>query len=70
MFRDTIQDVVAQLSEVNLFLQHLGVFLISFIPFVESPGGAIVGSLIGTTVISAVVIGFQLCLLFYRLTPC
>jgi len=57
MFREFVQDVIVQLSEVNLFLQHLGVFVISFIPFVESPGGAIAGSLIGIMVILAALLG-------------
>lgn len=56
MFREFIQDAIVQFSELNLFLQHIGVFLISFIPFIESPGGAIAGSLIGIAIISAALI--------------
>ncbi|MFE3574423.1 small multi-drug export protein [Lysinibacillus sp. NPDC059133] len=56
MFRQMIQEFVGQLSELDLLLQYLGVFIISFIPFVESPGAAIVGSLIGIPIIIAVII--------------
>lgn len=53
MFRQIVQDFVVHLSELNSFLQYLGVFFISFIPFVESPGGTAVGSLIGLPIILA-----------------
>lgn len=56
MFRQMVQEFVGQLSELDLFLQNLGVFFISFIPFIESPGGAIVGSLIGIPIFLAVII--------------
>ncbi|MFJ7982609.1 small multi-drug export protein [Lysinibacillus xylanilyticus] len=56
MFRQMVQEFVGQLSELDLILQYLGVFVISFIPFVESPGGAVVGSLIGIPIILAVII--------------
>lgn len=56
MFRQMVQEFVGQLSELDLLLQYLGVFIISFIPFVESPGSAIVGSLIGIPIIVAVII--------------
>lgn len=53
MFREMVQEFVFLLSELNSFLQYLGVFFISFIPFVETPGGAIIGSLIGVPIILA-----------------
>ncbi|MFJ6210294.1 small multi-drug export protein [Lysinibacillus sp. NPDC092081] len=56
MFRQMVQEFVGQLSELDLFLQYMGVFVISFVPFVESPGGAVVGSLIGIPIILAVII--------------
>ncbi|MEK4423931.1 small multi-drug export protein [Solibacillus sp. FSL K6-1523] len=56
MFRQIVQEFVGQLSELSSFLQYFGVFIISFIPFVESPGGAVVGSLIGIPIIFAVLI--------------
>lgn len=56
MFRQLVQEIVGYLSELNLLLQYLGTFLISFIPFVESPGGSMIGSLIGIPIILAVII--------------
>lgn len=56
MFRQIVQEFVGQLSELNSLLQYLGVFFISFIPFVESPGGAVVGSLIGIPIILAALV--------------
>lgn len=56
MFRQMVQAFVVQLSELNLFLQYLGVFILSFIPFVESLGGAIIGTLIGQPTILAVLV--------------
>ena len=56
MFRQLVQEFVGQLSELNLLLQYLGVFIASLIPFIESPGGAVIGSLIGIPIILAVVI--------------
>lgn len=56
MFRQFVQEMVGYLSELNLLLQYLGTFLISFIPFVESPGGSIIGSLIGIPLILAIII--------------
>lgn len=56
MFRQLVQKFVYQLTELNELLQYGGVFLISFIPFVESPGGAIVGTLIGLPVLLALFI--------------
>ncbi|GAA0463782.1 small multi-drug export protein [Alkalibacillus silvisoli] len=56
MFRETVQNFIYQLSEVNEFLQAIGIFVLSLIPFVESPGGAAVGALIGLPIILALVI--------------
>lgn len=56
MFRQIVQEFVGQLSELNSLLQYLGVFFISFIPFVESPGGAVIGSLIGIPIIFAALV--------------
>lgn len=53
MFRKMVQDFVIQLSGLDVLLQYSGVFFISFIPFVEAPGGAVVGSLIGLPVMVA-----------------
>ncbi|ATP39796.1 hypothetical protein CSE16_06855 [Solibacillus sp. R5-41] len=51
MFREIVQNIILQLNESNLILQYLGVLFLSFIPFVESPGGAAAGSLIGLSFI-------------------
>ncbi|MCL1700015.1 small multi-drug export protein [Lysinibacillus sp. Bpr_S20] len=51
MFREIVQSLISQLNESNQILQYLGVFLLSFIPFVESPGGAAAGSVIGLSFI-------------------
>jgi len=56
MFRQLVQEFVGQLSELNLLLQYFGVVIASLIPFVESPGGAVIGSLIGIPIFLAVII--------------
>ncbi|RPF53468.1 small multi-drug export protein [Aquisalibacillus elongatus] len=56
MFRETVQDVFSYLSEVNEFIQSIGIFLLSLIPFVESPGGTAIGALIGLPIIFALAI--------------
>lgn len=56
MFRQFVQETIGYLSELNLLFQYLGTFFISFIPFMESPGGSMVGSLIGIPIIFAVLI--------------
>lgn len=56
MFRQLVQEFVGQLSELNSLLQYLGVFIASLIPFVESPGGAVIGSLIGIPIFAAIII--------------
>lgn len=56
MFRQMVQEIISYLSDINSFLQYLVVFLISFIPFVESPGGSMIATLIGIPIILAVII--------------
>ncbi|MDQ0159461.1 small multi-drug export protein [Alkalibacillus salilacus] len=56
MFRGMVQDVLNYLDGVNEFIQTIGVFILSLIPFVESPGGAAIGILVGLPVIWALVI--------------
>ena len=51
MFREEVQNLILQLNESNEILQYLGVFVLSFIPFVESPGGAAAGALIGLSLV-------------------
>ncbi|QDP39177.1 small multi-drug export protein [Radiobacillus deserti] len=51
MFRQMVQDFILQLSEANIVLQYLGITLLSFIPFVESPGATAAAGLIGLSVL-------------------
>ncbi|MDV2581900.1 small multi-drug export protein [Alkalibacillus haloalkaliphilus] len=41
---------------MNELLQSMGIFLLSLIPFVESPGGAAIGTLIGLPILLVLVI--------------
>jgi hypothetical protein len=45
-----VQDFILQLNELNIFIQYLGIFLLSFIPFVESPGATAAAGLIGLSI--------------------
>ncbi|WP_017185913.1 small multi-drug export protein [Alkalibacillus haloalkaliphilus] len=56
MFRETVQNVLNYLSEVNELYQSIGIFLLSLISFVESPGGAAIGTLIGLPIIITLMI--------------
>lgn len=51
-----VQDILSYLNGVNELIQTIGIFILSLIPFVESPGGAAVGVLVGLPVMWALVI--------------
>ncbi|SDI81324.1 small multi-drug export protein [Natribacillus halophilus] len=56
MWQEMVQDFLIQLSEMNAFLQYLGVFAIGFIPPLESFGGAAAGATVGMPFISTALI--------------
>lgn len=50
-----MQDYIIQLSEVNSFLQYLGVFVLGAIPFLEAFVGSAVGTFLGVSFIISII---------------
>lgn len=50
---ETLQDFIVQLSEINSFIQHLGILLVGSIPFLEAFFGAALGAFVGVPLITA-----------------
>ncbi|UOE93701.1 small multi-drug export protein [Alkalihalobacillus sp. LMS39] len=56
MFREMVQEFILQLNELNIVIQYLGIFLLSFIPFVESPGATAAAGVIGLPIFSSTLV--------------